>query len=234
MPWFPLVKMPWSLLTHELMSQPLIREKEKKIKKQGINVNSIALKSSKKLQEDSSAEESEEDDEMEYLVKNFTHFMKHEKEISRHEPKKKMKEPQRAQSSNKRGSSSKKAYVATWSDEEDSTENEVAHLCFIALQEGEITSNSSSSNSYTFNKFKYSYDELVFEFKASFSKNKKLLSKLKLENERQSSAPGFINGKCFKTLKYDIKEELHAHRDGHLKKECFTSYLHSSVVISIG
>ncbi|KAL4366258.1 hypothetical protein GQ457_05G014730 [Hibiscus cannabinus] len=36
-----------SLLTHELMSNPLIRENDKKIKEQGINVNAIALKSSK-------------------------------------------------------------------------------------------------------------------------------------------------------------------------------------------
>ncbi|KAL4363031.1 hypothetical protein GQ457_04G021010 [Hibiscus cannabinus] len=125
---------------------------------------------------------------MEYLVKNFTRFMKSEKEKSKHDSKnkKKMKEPQRTQSSNKRGSSSKKAYVATWSDEEDSTKNEVAHLCFMALQEGEVTSKSSSSNSYSFDELQYAYDELVFEFKASFSKNKKPISKLKLENERLS------------------------------------------------
>ncbi|KAK8534674.1 hypothetical protein V6N12_057318 [Hibiscus sabdariffa] len=81
----------------------------------------------------------EEDEEKQYLIKNFTRFMKSEKEKSKHESKnKKMKEPQRVQSSNKRGSSSKKAYVATWSDEEDSTEeNEVAHLCFMVLEEGE-------------------------------------------------------------------------------------------------
>ncbi|KAK9030834.1 hypothetical protein V6N11_032244 [Hibiscus sabdariffa] len=109
-----------SLITHELMSKPLIRDKEKKIKEQGINVNVIALKSSKCQYEDSNMEESseEEDEEMEYLIKNFTRFMKSEKEKSKHESKKKkMKEPQRVQSSNKRGSSSKKAYVATWSDE---------------------------------------------------------------------------------------------------------------------
>ncbi|KAL4312066.1 hypothetical protein GQ457_01G013580 [Hibiscus cannabinus] len=177
----------WPLLTHELMSKPLIRDKEKKIKEQGIDVNVIALKSTKKLQEDSSEEESEDDDEIDHLVKNFTWFMKYEKEKSRHEPKKKkINEPQRCQSSNKRGSSSKKAYVATWSDEEDSNENEVAHLCFMALQEGEVTSNSSCSNSYTFDELQEAYDELVFEFKASFSKNKKLISKLKLENERLS------------------------------------------------
>ncbi|KAL4278967.1 hypothetical protein GQ457_03G019210 [Hibiscus cannabinus] len=130
-----------SLLTHELMSKPLIRDKEKKIKEQGINVNAIALNSSKCQYEDSSMEEiSEEDDEMDYLVKNFTRFTKYEKERSRHEPKKKMNEPQRVQSSNKRGSSSKKEYVETWSDEEDSTDNEVVHLCFMALQEGEVSS----------------------------------------------------------------------------------------------
>ncbi|KAK8635989.1 hypothetical protein V6N13_004700 [Hibiscus sabdariffa] len=121
---------------------------------------------------------------MEYLVNNFTRFMESEKEKSKHESKKKMmKEPQRVQSSNKRGSSSKKAYVATWSDEEDSIENEVAHLCFMALQEGEVTSNSSNLNSYTFDELQDAYDELVYEFKASFSKNKKLVSKLKTEND---------------------------------------------------
>ncbi|KAK8713222.1 hypothetical protein V6N13_148444 [Hibiscus sabdariffa] len=77
-----------SLLTHEMMSQPLIREKEKKVKEQGINVNAIALKSSTCQYDDSSMEESseEEDEEMEYLIKNFTRFMRHEKEKSRHEP----------------------------------------------------------------------------------------------------------------------------------------------------
>ncbi|KAL4309327.1 hypothetical protein GQ457_01G023130 [Hibiscus cannabinus] len=62
-------------------------------------------------------------------------------------------------------SSSKKAYVATWSDKEDSTDNEVAHLCFMALQECEVTSNSSNSNSYTFDELQDAYDELVFELK---------------------------------------------------------------------
>ncbi|KAL4279645.1 hypothetical protein GQ457_03G015960 [Hibiscus cannabinus] len=81
-----------------------------------------------------------------------------------------MKEPKIAQSCNKRGSSSKKVYVATWSDEEDSTDNEVTQICFMALQECEVTSNSSSSNSYTFDELQDAYDELVFEFKASFRK----------------------------------------------------------------
>ncbi|KAK9027649.1 hypothetical protein V6N11_067474 [Hibiscus sabdariffa] len=133
------------------MSIPVKREKEKIIKEQGVDVNIIALKSSKCKYEDSSMEgSSEEDEEMAYLFKNFTWFMKSEKDKSRHEPKKKMKESHRTTSSkkerhtkydcprfNKKGSFSKKEYVATWSDEEDSTKNDVANLCFMALKEGE-------------------------------------------------------------------------------------------------
>ncbi|KAK8660034.1 hypothetical protein V6N13_050970 [Hibiscus sabdariffa] len=150
-----------SLLTYEMMSIPLKREKEKIIKEQGINVNAIALKSSKCKDEDSSSsmEESseEEDEEMEYLIKNFTRFMKSEKEKSKHEPKKKMKESHRTKSSkeerhtkydcprfNKKGSSSKKTYVATWSDEDSTEEDEIAHLCFMALQEGEVRTDTVS------------------------------------------------------------------------------------------
>ncbi|KAL4377889.1 hypothetical protein GQ457_02G028440 [Hibiscus cannabinus] len=133
---------------------------------------------------------------MTYFFKNFTRFMKSEKERLNHESKKKMKDFQRAQiskekrhvkydcpRSNKKGSSSKKAYVATWSDEENFTDNEVANLCLMALQEGEVTSNSSISNSYTFDELQDVCDELIFEFKVSISKNKKLISKLKIENE---------------------------------------------------
>ncbi|KAL4272024.1 hypothetical protein GQ457_13G016520 [Hibiscus cannabinus] len=62
---------------------------------------------------------------MAYLVMNFTRFMKSEKEEYKHESKKKrMKEPQRCQNSNERESTSKKVYVAIWSDEEDSTEED--------------------------------------------------------------------------------------------------------------
>ncbi|KAK8623170.1 hypothetical protein V6N13_118061 [Hibiscus sabdariffa] len=125
-----------SFLTHEMMSIPLKREKEKIIKEQGVDVNIITLKSSKCKYEDSSMEESsEEDEEMAYLFKNFTRFMKSEKEKSKHEPKKKMNESHRTKSSNeekhtkydcprfnKKGSASKKAYVTTWNDEENSTE----------------------------------------------------------------------------------------------------------------
>ncbi|KAL4272404.1 hypothetical protein GQ457_13G015340 [Hibiscus cannabinus] len=69
------------------------------------------------------------------------------KEGSKHELKKKMKDySQRTQiskekrhtkydcpRSKKNESSSKKAFVATWNDGEDSTDNGVAHLCLMAF-----------------------------------------------------------------------------------------------------
>ncbi|GMJ00480.1 hypothetical protein HRI_003717200 [Hibiscus trionum] len=176
-----------SLLTHQIMKKNKEDEKkreeiramgEKKLKSIGINVNAMALKSSTCHHEDSSEEDSE-DEEMAYLFNKFTRFMKNKMEKSKHESMKKMKDSHK---SKKKGSSSKQAYVATWSDE-DSTDNEVAHLCMMALNEGEVTSNSSISNSYTFDELQEAYDEFVFEFKASFSKNKKLISKLKTEND---------------------------------------------------
>ncbi|KAL4363724.1 hypothetical protein GQ457_04G023960 [Hibiscus cannabinus] len=134
------------------MSIPLKWENDKKIKEQGVDVNIIALKSSKKYQEDTSEEE------ISSTKYDCPHF-------------------------NKKGSSLKKAYLATWSDEEDATNNEVSNLCLMALQEGEVTSNSSISNSYTFDELQDAYDELVFEFQDPFSKNEKLVSKLKTETD---------------------------------------------------
>ncbi|GMI66175.1 hypothetical protein HRI_000286800 [Hibiscus trionum] len=247
-----------SLLTHQIMKKNKEDEKKKeeiramgkkKIMELCINASSVALKSSTCHHVDSSEEESE-DEEMAYLFTKFTRFMKSEMDKSKHESRKKMKDSHK---SKKRGSSSKQAYVATWSDE-DSIDDEVAHLCLMALNEGEITSNSSISNSYTFDELQDAYDDLLLEFKASFSKNKKLISKIKIENDllsktnleieaklkdfeqkcfdlqnlllkvqkekdlisnelekknsfrksnfyvRQSSAPRFVNGKCFRSV----------------------------------
>ncbi|GMI93345.1 hypothetical protein HRI_003003800 [Hibiscus trionum] len=167
-----------SLLTHQIMNKNKEDEKkreeiramgEKKIKGPGINASAMALKSSTCHHEDSSEEDSE-DEEMAYLFNKFTRFMKSKMEKSKHESMKKMKDSHK---SKKKGSSSKQAYVATWSDE-DSTDDEVAHLCLMALNEGEVTSNSSISNSYTFDELQDAYDDLLLEFKASFSKNKKV------------------------------------------------------------
>ncbi|KAL4383197.1 hypothetical protein GQ457_15G023150 [Hibiscus cannabinus] len=44
----------------------------------------------------------------------------------------------------------KKAFVVTWSDEEDFIDNEEANLCLMTIQGDEVTSNSSPSISYTF------------------------------------------------------------------------------------
>ncbi|GMJ07081.1 hypothetical protein HRI_004377300 [Hibiscus trionum] len=131
-----------SLLTHQIMKKDKEEEKnkeeirkmgKKKIMELGINVSVVALKSSTCHHVELSEEESD-DEEMAYLFKKFTRFMKSEMDKSKHELKKKMKDSHKY---NKKGPSSKKAYVTTWSDE-DSTDDEVAHLCFMALNEGEL------------------------------------------------------------------------------------------------
>ena len=53
----------------------------------------------------------------------------------------------------------------------------------MALNEGEVTFNSSNLNSYSFEELQEAYDKLAFEFKASFSKNKMIISKLKIGND---------------------------------------------------
>ncbi|KAL4341560.1 hypothetical protein GQ457_08G036160 [Hibiscus cannabinus] len=93
--------------------------------------------------------------------------------------------------------------MATWSNEESSTESEEANLCLMAIQEDEVSSNSSFSNFYTFDEFQDAYDDLILEFKASISKNKKLLLKLKFENEVLSKANIELEAKCV-----DYKNEI--------------------------
>ena len=49
----------------------------------------------------------------------------------------------------------KKAFIATWSDsdssdDDDSKEDQIGNLCFMALDEPNVTSNSLNLNSYTF------------------------------------------------------------------------------------
>ncbi|GMJ14792.1 hypothetical protein HRI_005148400 [Hibiscus trionum] len=115
-----------SLLTHEMMSLPLKNEKEKKIKKQGIDVNVVTLKSSKCNHVDTSEEEDEEE-EIVHLFKKCAPFMKKAmKEFERES----MKKKKRANTS----SHKKKAYVATWSDE-DSIDDEQANLCLMDIEE---------------------------------------------------------------------------------------------------
>ena len=60
----------------------------------------------------------------------------------------------------------KKAFVATWSDsdsfdDDDSKEDQMGNLCFMALDEPKVTSNSPNLNSYTFDKLQDAFDDLV-------------------------------------------------------------------------
>ncbi|KAH1121701.1 hypothetical protein J1N35_004861 [Gossypium stocksii] len=83
-----------------------------------------------------------------------------------------------------------KAYVATWSDEDSSydEDQEVANLCLMAINDSKVASNSFISNSYSFDELQIAYDELGLEFETMISKYKKTISKLKDENSSLSKA----------------------------------------------
>ena len=91
-----------SLLTHQIMMKGRQEEKKKeeirairkkKVQELGVNVNTVALKSSKCIHfEDSSEEDSEEDEELAQLFMDFDRFLKNKmKKSSNHESNKKMK-----------------------------------------------------------------------------------------------------------------------------------------------
>ncbi|XP_052488158.1 uncharacterized protein LOC128041800 [Gossypium raimondii] len=82
----------------------------------------------------------------------------------------------------KKGSSKKKAYVAAWSDE-DSSDDEVANLCILAINDTKVTSNSSTLNDYSFDELQDACDELGLKFEVVMSKHKKSVSNLRNEND---------------------------------------------------
>ena len=111
-----------SLLTHQIMIKGRQEEKKKeeiramgkkKVQELGVNVNIVALKSSKCIHlEDSSEEDSEEDEELAQLFIDFDRFVRNKmKKSSNHESKKKMKDSHK--SIKRESSSRKQAYVAT-------------------------------------------------------------------------------------------------------------------------
>ena len=63
----------------------------------------------------------------------------------------------------------KKAMVATWSyndtfDYDDSDDDKVANLCFMALEKDKVTSNSYDSTPYTFDELQDAFEELAIKF----------------------------------------------------------------------
>ncbi|KAA3466698.1 zf-CCHC domain-containing protein/UBN2 domain-containing protein [Gossypium australe] len=78
-----------------------------------------------------------------------------------------------------------KANVATWSDDDSSDEEtqEVSNLCLMTIDDSKVTSNSSTSNSYSFDELQDAYYELGLKFEVMNSKHKKNISNLKNEND---------------------------------------------------
>ncbi|GMI71473.1 hypothetical protein HRI_000816600 [Hibiscus trionum] len=199
-----------SLLTHQIMKKNKEDEKkreeiramgEKKLKGLGINTNVMALKSST-CHHVYSSEEKDEEEEIVHLFKKCASFMKKAlRELERESKKKEMA----STSSHK-----KKAHVATWSDE-DSTDDEQANLCLMAIEEdSRVTSNSSTSCSYSFDELQDTYDDLVLDFKNHILKNNKVISKLKIQNDLISKTKLEIEAKLkeFELKCFDLQKLL--------------------------
>ena len=77
--------------------------------------------------------------------------------------------------------------VATWSDsdasDDDSYDDEVANLCFIALEDSKVTSILCDSNSYIFEELQDAFEELAIDFETMNFRYKKMNSKLNVESK---------------------------------------------------
>ena len=77
----------------------------------------------------------------------------------------------------------KEAMVATWSDSDYFDDDQISNLCFMALKEQKVSSNSCDSIPYTFDKLQDAFEDLVLEFENMIMKYSKMISKLKIKNE---------------------------------------------------
>ena len=80
----------------------------------------------------------------------------------------------------------KKAMVATQSDSDtsndDSYDDEVANLCFMALDDFKVISTTYDSSAYSLDELQDAFDELVVDFENMNVKYKKMIAKLSIEN----------------------------------------------------
>ena len=93
----------------------------------------------------------------------------------------------------KKQNSRKKAIKAIWSDSDTSDDDEsmdekITNLCFMALEEQKVTSNSCDSNPYTFDELQDAFGELAIDFEYMNLKYKKMIFKLNVENELLTNA----------------------------------------------
>ena len=206
---FPMDELVGSLLTHEMklkQGEDVIKKAQESIKKVGVALKSTTCK------EDQNHEGSDEDEEMAMFARKFNKFMRmkrfgnarrpQRKEIMKGESSKKEKDPivcyeckkpghikfecplLKKQSSRK---PYKKAMMATWSDsdiseDESHDDDEVANLCFMALDDPKVILNTHDSNAYTFDELQDAFDELAIDFESMNVKYKKMIAKLSIEN----------------------------------------------------
>ena len=69
------------------------------------------------------------------------------------------------------------------SDDDESIDEKIANLCFMALEEQKVTSNSCDLNPYTFDELQDAFEELAIDFESMNLRYKKIISKLNVENE---------------------------------------------------
>ncbi|KAK8625938.1 hypothetical protein V6N13_057093 [Hibiscus sabdariffa] len=202
-----------SLLTHELMKQGKRDEEKKKEEKKEVEKKKIGIALKASLESDSS---DEDDEEMTFLAKRFTRFMKSNrgrKFLRKGEFKNKNREEEKDQlicyeckkpghirtecpQLKKKSFGKKKklkAHVASWSDEEpsDEDEEEIANLCLMALDdEPKVTSNSSLCD-LSYNELFETYEELQEVYDELVEKYKESILKNKkiisdLKNDNDS------------------------------------------------
>ncbi|KAK8500261.1 hypothetical protein V6N12_029978 [Hibiscus sabdariffa] len=196
-----------SLLTHELIKQGKRDEEKKKEEKKEIEKKKIGIALKASLESDSSEEN---DEEMAFLARRFTRFMKSnrgKKFLRKGEFKNKNREEEKDQlicyeckklghirtkcpQLKKKSFGKKKklkAHVATWSDEEssDEDEEEVANLCLMALHdETKVTSSSPLCD--------LSYNELLDEYE-ELQEMRDMQEKLKEFGKRNQDLHGLLS-----------------------------------------
>ena len=74
------------------------------------------------------------------------------------------------------------------SDDDESIDEKIANICFMALEEQKVTSNSCDSNPYIFDELQDAFEELAIDFESMNLRYMKMISKLNVENELLTNA----------------------------------------------
>ncbi|MBA0860306.1 hypothetical protein Goshw_016256 [Gossypium schwendimanii] len=96
----------------------------------------------------------DEDIEIEMFARRFKRFMRSNKG----------REFQKNEGLELESTKDKDPIICYECNDEDSSDDEVANLCLMAINDPTVTSNSSTLNDYSFDKLQDAYDELSLEF----------------------------------------------------------------------